>query len=98
MLCAHFYFRRECVANHHSSPHPYRSSQYYGEPPTRDYTAKWAHRTVDRLGLNIYSSTVYPSYKTYEDIFGLVETTKEWIQDMPASDGMKGSMYAILVN
>ena len=72
-------------------------TQYYGEPPTRDYTAKWAHRSVDRLGLNIYSSTVYPSYKTYEDIFGLVETTKEWIQDMPASDGMKGSMYAILL-
>ena len=35
---------------------------------------------MKRIGLNIYSSTLFPTYHTQDDLFSLIEEAKEWVE------------------
>ena len=50
------------------------------ETPKHDLPATWVHRTTKRLGLNIFSSTLFPTYYTQYDMFSLIEEAKEWVE------------------
>ena len=39
-----------------------------GESPTHNVPATWINRNLDRLGLNVFSSTLFPAKASYDDI------------------------------
>ena len=39
-----------------------------GEYPTHNIPATWINRNLDRLGLNVFSSTLFPAKASYDDI------------------------------
>jgi len=48
-------------------------------------SAKWIERTLTRLGLNVYSSTLFPVHYDYEDMLKTVVEVKDWISGLELS-------------
>lgn len=50
---------------------------------------------MDRLGLNIQSSTVFPTYSTYKDIVAIVKQTTEWMDELDEWGEQLQDLYQI---
>ena len=58
----------------------------WGESPIHNMPATWIIRTLDRLGVNVFSSTLFPAKAAYEDMAQTVGDAIEWIEE-EADDG-----------
>lgn len=54
-------------------------SGYY---PKRNLSAKWVGRNLQRLGMDVFSSTIFPAKHSYEDMKKKIDTTAEWLQEI----------------
>ncbi|KAK1733851.1 hypothetical protein QTG54_015378 [Skeletonema marinoi] len=63
-------------------------------------TASFLHRTISRLGLNVVTSTTFPTPYTFDDVTSYLEEAVEWIDEMDTtqqrvSQEMKRSYYQL---
>jgi len=72
----------------------------FGVHPEKPPTASFFHRTISRLGLNVVTSTTFPTPYTFDDVTSYLEEAVEWIDEMDTtqqrvSQEMKRSYYQL---
>ena len=55
--------------------------QLSGEAPIHNVPATWVNRNLDRLGVNVFSSTLFPAKASYDDVAVTVNDAIEWIHE-----------------
>lgn len=72
--------------------------QLSGVHPEKPPTASFIHRTISRLGLNVVTSTTFPTPYTLDDVTSYLEEAVQWIDELDTqriSPEMKRSYYQI---
>ncbi|KAL7543508.1 hypothetical protein ACHAXR_012794 [Thalassiosira sp. AJA248-18] len=66
------------------------------EYPKHDLPASWVHRNMAKLGLNVYSSTLFPIYHAFGDLSSVIAEATEWVDDLESDDETKRGFYKVL--
>jgi len=72
-----------------------------GVHPQKPPTASFIHRTISRMGLNVVTSTTFPTSYSYDDVTSYLEEAVEWIDELDTqrvSQDMKKSYYQMCLN
>ena len=72
-----------------------------GVHPQKPPTASYIHRTISRLGLNVVTSTTFPTSYSFDDVTSYLEEAVEWIDELDTeriSQEMKKTFYQMSLN
>ena len=76
-------------------------SKLSGVHPPKPPTASYIHRTISRLGLNVVTSTTFPTSYSFDDVNSYLEEAVEWIDELDierVSQEMKKTFYQMSLN
>ena len=81
----------------------YYFMQLSGVNPQQPPTASFIHRTISRLGLNVVTSTTFPTSYSLDDVTSYLEEAVEWIDELDTtqrvvSEEMKRSYYQMCLD
>mmetsp|Transcript_19450 Transcript_19450/g.42294 ORF Transcript_19450/g.42294 Transcript_19450/m.42294 type:complete len:820 (-) Transcript_19450:205-2664(-) len=51
--------------------------------PKRNLPASWINRNLARQGLNVHTSTLFPTYHSYEDMTTTISEVYDWLSGLP---------------